>query len=504
MRTSALQREHLPLGSALRAMPPPPAVPASPVAPSRVAASAPRQPQTPAAAAGRASSSSSSSSSSSRGNDHFQRGLFIVARAAEATAAAAASDLQEELVAAPLQTEGAELLQGVSRRAAAPGAGGRSFTAAEVFQCAEESLFYSQALEKLLPIAVQRHAQRGGGGIEAPPAASASNPSSSARGNSTSGAEAGSSNDGAIGGGSSGSGCSGSTGAAGFKVVEFGTGDGTPVVNALMKTKFDGVVHGFELNPTSAELAREHAAAFGLQDRYQVHTGCFYAGTRSPGSPAAGAGCLVSNPPYLPAPDADILMPELHGGSDGAGLTRDLLSLRYPYAMLLVASYSNPAAVLRHAAAAGYRVVDFLVTPLPFGTYSSQPKVRNWIAAMRARGEAFYSGNTYLLAGVLFERTDLPPQQQTTTKATKAPQQQQTARRSNNGHSANGNGHNGNGHNGNGHDGNGTEGALTVYHTGVEQQHQQQQGAGQQGLPMQKQQGEEDLAPQLLRLLTAL
>lgn len=54
----------------------------------------------------------------------------------------------------------------------------------------------------------------------------------------------------------------------------------------------------------------------------QVHTGCFYTGTRSPDSPAAGAAALVSNPPYLPAPDADILMPELHGGSDGAGLTR--------------------------------------------------------------------------------------------------------------------------------------------------------------------------------------
>ncbi len=37
--------------------------------------------------------------------------------------------------------------------------------------------------------------------------------------------------------------------------------------------RFDGVVHGFELNPTSAALAREHAAAFGLQDRYQVCPG---------------------------------------------------------------------------------------------------------------------------------------------------------------------------------------------------------------------------------------
>ncbi len=58
--------------------------------------------------------------------------------------------------------------------------------------------------------------------------------------------------------------------------------------------------------------------------------------------------------------------------------SQDLLSQGFPYAVLLVSSYSHPASVLAHAAACGYRVVDFLVTPLPFGTYSSQPKVRDW------------------------------------------------------------------------------------------------------------------------------
>ncbi len=120
-----------------------------------------------------------------------------------------------------------------SRRAAAPGAGGRSFTAAEVFQCAEESLFYSQALEKLLPIAVRRHTQSGGGGSGDGGGGSshAATPGPPVANTATSGREAKDGDDGAgSGGGSSSSG-------GGFKVVEFGTGDGTPVVNALMKTK---------------------------------------------------------------------------------------------------------------------------------------------------------------------------------------------------------------------------------------------------------------------------
>ncbi len=31
---------------------------------------------------------------------------------------------------------------------------------------------------------------------------------------------------------------------------------------------------------------------------------------------------LIANPPYIAAPDDDILMPALHGGIDGAVLTR--------------------------------------------------------------------------------------------------------------------------------------------------------------------------------------
>jgi hypothetical protein len=46
------------------------------------------------------------------------------------------------------------------------------------------------------------------------------------------------------------------------------------------------------------------------------------------------------------------------------------------------------------------------VTALPFGYYSSEPKVRAWLEVMRARGEAFYSrqGQCYLLAGALLVR----------------------------------------------------------------------------------------------------
>jgi hypothetical protein len=102
-------------------------------------------------------------------------------------------------------------------------------------------------------------------------------------------------------------------------------------------------------------------------------------------------------------------MPALWGGVDGANLTRDLLSAGFGSAMMLISAYSNPVLTLQHAADQGYVVADFLVQPLPFGTYSSQDVVVQHLADMKARGEAFYSDSGadkpyYFLAGVLFQK----------------------------------------------------------------------------------------------------
>jgi len=44
-------------------------------------------------------------------------------------------------------------------------------------------------------------------------------------------------------------------------------------------------------------------------------------------------------------------------------------------AMLLVPAYSDPIKTMEHARAEGYGVVDYMERPLPFGVYSSEPKV---------------------------------------------------------------------------------------------------------------------------------
>jgi hypothetical protein len=126
------------------------------------------------------------------------------------------------------------------------------------------------------------------------------------------------------------------------------------------------------------------------------------------------------------------------------------MDLGFQNLILMLASYSNPVQTLQHARAQGYALTDFLVTPLPFGTYSSEPKVilppllavgssstcgqqhawcscerelaclhaeggiraqvKDWIAQMKREGRAFYTSSFYLLAGVLLQkRTDTQP-----------------------------------------------------------------------------------------------
>lgn len=183
------------------------------------------------------------------------------------------------------------------------------------------------------------------------------------------------------------------------RVIEFGSGDGSPVIHSLLRTQFKGTVYGYELNSTACQVAQSRIRQYQLGRHYIVRNQCFFEGWQQ-----TDAKCLISNPPYLPAPDNDLYMPSLHGGSDGAVLTRKLLSLGCDQVLSLISAYSNPVETIEHALAHGYQIVDFMIAPLQFGYYSSEAKVKQTIQALRAARKAFYSSNIYLLAGVLFKQ----------------------------------------------------------------------------------------------------
>ncbi len=192
-------------------------------------------------------------------------------------------------------------------------------------------------------------------------------------------------------------------------IVEFGAGDGGPVINSLVRAASqipqglhcNATIHGYELNPSACEVAQNRIAQCNLEEKYIIHNTSFFDADHTQ------SHYLIANPPYIPAPDNKICMPLLHGGIDGATITNRLLTLNCPNVMLLVSSYSNPINTIIHALEQGYSVADFMITPLKFGYYSSEPKVKEHITELRNQGQAFYSQNIYFLAGVLFQKHEL-------------------------------------------------------------------------------------------------
>jgi methylase of polypeptide subunit release factors len=181
-------------------------------------------------------------------------------------------------------------------------------------------------------------------------------------------------------------------------IVEFGSGDGSPVINCLLRNNFDGVIQGFELNTSAWKVANSTIDEYNLTNKYVIHNSSLF------NSSQPNAKYLVANPPYLPAPDNDIYMPLLFGGVDGATITNELLLLGYENVLVLISSFSNPTSTLNLAKQNGYYVQNFMVLPLQFGYYSSDPKVKKHIKHLRKNHMAFYSGGYYFLAGVLFKK----------------------------------------------------------------------------------------------------
>jgi methylase of polypeptide subunit release factors len=187
-------------------------------------------------------------------------------------------------------------------------------------------------------------------------------------------------------------------------IHEFGSGDGMPMIEAVLRSCFQGVTHGYEIQDVSWNHAYNQIKHHQIEQRYIVHHDCFFTACNKP-----YARTLATNPPYLPAWTDDILyMKGLYGGEDGSMISRKLLSLEYSTVMMMVSSFSNPAALLQYAGEQSYSVVDFLIQPMPFGCYSSQPEVKCRIIELYHESKAFFSEHYYLLAGVVFQKKNHP------------------------------------------------------------------------------------------------
>jgi methylase of polypeptide subunit release factors len=185
-------------------------------------------------------------------------------------------------------------------------------------------------------------------------------------------------------------------------VAELGSGDAR-AIGQVMRSLPGLRVHGTDISATSVARARATIAHLGVADRYTVELGDFFAWADSPGGRQVST--VIANPPYIPAPDGDILMPELWGGEHGNELALRRVKAGFAHLLVALPSYSDPAETLSTAADLGYRVANFLAMGLEFGRYSNEPKVRRHIERLVADGHGWAGDGEYVVAVALLTQS---------------------------------------------------------------------------------------------------
>jgi methylase of polypeptide subunit release factors len=193
---------------------------------------------------------------------------------------------------------------------------------------------------------------------------------------------------------------------AGEGVAELGSGDARAIAHVVRAVP-GLTVHGTDISATSVARARQTIAGLGVEQRYTVEHGDFFSWASSPAGRRTST--VIANPPYIPAPDGDILMPELWGGWYGNDLVLRLLKAGFEHVLVALPSYSDPAATLAAADEAGYRVANFLAMGLEFGAYSREPKVAEHIARVTAEGHGWAGDDSYVVAVALLTRSPEVP-----------------------------------------------------------------------------------------------
>src|SRR3954453_9068066 len=187
-------------------------------------------------------------------------------------------------------------------------------------------------------------------------------------------------------------------------ILELGTGDASAiadVVRALPELR----VRSYDISAESLERARRNIAERRVADRYTVELGDFFDAADATGTGGGPrATTVIANPPYIPAPDRDIRMPELWGGVNGKDLALQLLKAGHPHVIMGVASYSDPIGTVTTAGDLRYRLVNFLAMGLDYVPYSSEPKVRDHIRRLCAEGRGWTGEDEYMVAVALFSQ----------------------------------------------------------------------------------------------------
>ena len=158
-----------------------------------------------------------------------------------------------------------------------------------------------------------------------------------------------------------------------MRIAELTTGSGLVGMHLLLVESGSRLI-GLDVDPTATSIAARNARLLGLSRRARFECADLWSDSTIAMLRDADPDLLICNPPYVPEQQGDRMAIEAGAGEDGTAhlmRTIDLAGELGPKALgLSWCSLSDPAKVLRAAAAAGYALNSLFIVAIADGEYS--------------------------------------------------------------------------------------------------------------------------------------
>ncbi len=158
-----------------------------------------------------------------------------------------------------------------------------------------------------------------------------------------------------------------------LRIVELTTGSGLVGLH-LLRLENDSRLLGLDIDEGAVKTANGNANILGLLSRSSFLCADMWSESTKQSLAAYKPHLLICNPPYIPEPKGLPLEREAGSGHDGTAHLMETIALAakvQPRAMALSwCSLSDPAAVIRQAAHAGYSLNSLFIVAIADGEYS--------------------------------------------------------------------------------------------------------------------------------------
>lgn len=178
-------------------------------------------------------------------------------------------------------------------------------------------------------------------------------------------------------------------------IIDLGTGSALPSLRAVWEQNVRGRhldLIGIDIDPDAIAIASANAKTLGVESHasfVQQDMALFLRSyTQKRGQ------IIVSNPPYIPVPDAvqDSFFTPIHAGPDGLKYVRPILEHPWnhgTFLCLFASSLSSPASLMK-AIEEKYDILHIIGHLVPFGVYISDPRILPYLEQMKEAGQCTF------------------------------------------------------------------------------------------------------------------